>query len=294
MCDFSLVSVNGELLSLTKACKVAGVPISTVKKYRRELGLSKQEALDRCIDIKNNLKFEEFDFNGNMYTTDPSKSNYMSIVQVADELCINRGTFTSIVNRKGSIKDGIKYVYDDCRPNSGRCIKVTVNGKEFKSLNEACRSVGLKPNTVRHMVYKNGVTLEEAIQFYLNNGTADTVQVGAFSVNGIEYKNMKDAFKKLKWSRYGLVHTMDQYNLSIIEAFEFRVNRIKSGKLTKEELACCKKSLDKFIYAYTGRSGINYFMVLVKCVAGHYYFLAVKLSNSNMMINFVVVMKFSI
>ena len=135
---------------------------------------------------------------------------FKSITEACKYYNLNYKTVSSRLRKGWSIEEA--FGLSEGKHVKGRCTEITVEGKTFKSISEACRYYNLEFNLVNNRLYK-GWSIEEAFGLKYRNDNYKEI-----TVEGKTFKSIAEAAKYYNL-RLDLVHNRLRRGSTIKDAF---------------------------------------------------------------------------
>ena len=209
------ITIEGKTFnSVTEAAKYYNLNCSTVYNRLNRGGWSIEEAFE-LVDIEDSKKkAKEITVEGKTFD---------SIAEAAKYYNLAPGTVNTRLNKGWSIEEAFGLVE---RKNES-FKPITVNGRTFESIAEACRYYNLKDNTVCARL-KKGYSIDEAFK-PLNK----KVMRKEITLEGKTFKSIREAAKYYNMAE-DLISTRLRHGWSIEEAFELKYRNDNCKLVTLE------------------------------------------------------------
>ncbi len=141
---------------------------------------------------------------------------------------------------------------------SNKCIPVVCDGVEYKSLTEACATLGLNYDSIISIQCKKKVSVQEALDIYVanKNKVAQRWDCLPMTIYGVECQTLQDVADCLGVKIATIRGKMTREGCTPREAIEYYVTKGAPMRVTKSDGA------EAISYAYMTEDGVPYYFVL--------------------------------
>lgn len=188
--------------SVAALCKELGINADSVYARKNKTG---EETLDIIRRHASRVaKKGKVPFRGVTYST---------ATEACAALGINQSSLAQVKKRiGGSTEESMEYILANTKPKKA----FVYGGVTYKSLGEACRQHGIRPQIAYSKKARTGESSEEVFKYYMDKKQKDR----GFLFKGKRYRNVSHACEALGVNLSGVAYRRRRYNLDTEEAIE--------------------------------------------------------------------------
>ena len=257
--------VYGKAVTLYEACVIIECKKESILLRSKYTNTSVQDVLDEMITLKGDKKCA-FNYDGKTYYTDSKFNDYISYKDIASIVGIKYSTLMSSINKFDSLNECIEFCLERERIKQEQRFSVFVDGKEFNTVRSLSDFLGIHTCTIANRIRRSNKSAQEVVDDLIRHGVRKSIEKKKVVLDGVEYNSIREAAESVYWT-YNTVTVRATLNgTSVEDELLNRMNKVKNGLLSSIEVSSiCKDELHAIRYAYTGRSGVNYFYCACNC-----------------------------